>query len=428
MTAAPATSASTTPNGRLPPADRPVEQRLDLIDALRGFALAGVLLSNLRDFSLYALLDENARAALPGAAGERWLEMALAALLDAKAMTVFALLFGVGFALQLERAGDSAQARRRYAWRLCLLLGFGLLHAAFWYGDILRYYAVLGLLLLPLARWRPALLAALGVFVAVFATALLQPHMRPWTSQFPPAAQAAAAARAALESPQWATMLAGNRGYDLWVHATAWSLPFFTLGRLLLGMAIGRAGWLQRPQRHLRAWRRLLAWTLPPGLILAVYFLFRDFGGLGPELLGLEGADARALSRLLRNLAYLALGLGYVAGFVLLFQHPRARRWLAWLAPVGRMALTNYLAQTAFGLLLFYGVGLGLGPRYGLGGVLAAFVAIFAAQTALSHWWLRRLRYGPLEWAWRCLTYRRALPLRRAPPAPAAAAAEAARG
>ncbi|QWP74838.1 DUF418 domain-containing protein [Lysobacter sp. K5869] len=395
----------------------PAEQRLDLIDALRGFALAGVLLSNLRDFSLYALLDE---AAAP--VGERWLRMALAALLDAKAMTVFALLFGVGFALQLERAGHSAQAKRRYAWRLCLLLGFGLLHAAFWYGDILRYYAVLGLLLLPLARWRPLALAALGVVIAVFASALLQPWMKPWTAQFAPAAQAAAAARTAFESPSWPAMLAGNRGYDLWVHATAWSLPFFTLGRLLLGMALGRAGWLQRPQQHLRAWRRLLAWTLPPGLILAAYFLFRDFGGLGPELFGLHGGAARALSRLLRNLAYLSLGLGYVAAFVLLFQHPRARRGLAWLAPVGRMALTNYLAQTAFGLALFYGIGLGLGPRYGLYGALAAFAPIFAAQTALSHWWLRRFRYGPLEWLWRCLTYRRALPLRRAPePAPAAA-------
>lgn len=396
------------------PADRPAEQRLELIDALRGFALAGVLLSNLRDFSLYALLDEGAAAR----AGERWLQMALDALLNAKAMTLFALLFGVGFALQLERAeraGDRAQARRRYAWRLCLLLGFGLLHAAFWYGDILRYYAVLGLLLLPLARWRPATLAALGALVAVFASAVLQPWMKPWTAQFVPAAQAAAAARAAFESPQWTTMLAGNRDYDLWVHATAWSLPFFTLGRLLLGMALGRAGWLQRPQQHLRAWRRLAAWSLPPGLLLAVYFLFRDFGGLGPELFGLQGAAARALSRLLRNLAYLSLGLGYLAGFVLLFQHPRARRWLAWLAPVGRMALSNYLAQTGVGLAVFYGIGLGLGPRYGLTGVVVAFVVVFAAQIAFSHWWLRRFRYGPLEWLWRCLTYRRALPLRRAP-------------
>lgn len=415
-----ATAAPAVPNVE----SRPTEQRLELIDALRGFALAGVLLSNLRDFSLYTLIEDNAPTLWPG---ERWLQMALAALLDAKAMTVFALLFGVGFALQLERADNSAQVRRRYAWRLCLLLGFGLAHAAFWYGDILRYYALLGLLLLPLARWRPAALAALGVLVAVLASAALQPWMKPWTAQFVPAAQAAAAAREAFASPQWTTMLAGNRDYDLWVHATAWSLPLFTLGRLLLGMAIGRAGWLQRPQQHLRAWRRLCAWSLPIGLILAVYFLFRDFAGLGPELFGLQGGAARALSRLLRNIAYLSLGLGYVAAFVLLFQQPRARRWLAWLAPVGRMALSNYLAQTAFGLALFYGIGLGLGPRYGLCGVLAAFVAVFAAQTALSHWWLRRFRYGPLEWLWRCLTYRRALPLRRAPAA-AATPAPAARG
>ncbi|MEH6422356.1 DUF418 domain-containing protein [Pseudomonas sp. CGJS7] len=405
----------------MPPSAQPVaaDERIELIDALRGFALAGVLLANLRDFSLYVFLDDAARAALPAPAAQRWLEMLLSATVDAKAMTVFALLFGVGFALQLERASrhDDAglRARRRYAWRLLLLLGFGLLHAALWYGDILRYYAVFGLLLLPLAGWRPRTLAWLGVFVALAATALMQPFMKPWSAQFASAEQANAAALAALSSPQWPTMLAGNAEHDLWVHATAWSLPFFTLGRLLLGMAIGRAGLLQDPQAHLRRWIVLLAWTLPIGALLCVYFLLRDYGGLGLELFGLRGDAARMLSRLLRNTLYLSLGLAYMAGFVLLFQRPGARRWLIWLAPVGRMALSNYLAQTALGLAIFYGIGLGVGPRYGLWAVLAAFVAIFAAQIGFSRWWLRHYRYGPLEWLWRCLTYRRWLPLRPCP-------------
>lgn len=398
-------------------------QRIDLIDALRGFALAGVLLANLSDFSLYGLLDESARAALPSASADRGLAIALDTLVSTKAMTVFALLFGVGFAIQLERAADSVQARVRYAWRLCLLLGFGLLHAwLLWYGDILRYYAVFGLLLLPLVRWSPRALAGLGVFVALAASALMQPLMKPWTARFAPAAHADAAALAAFSADDYALMLAGNFDYDLWLHATAWSLPLFTLGRLLLGMAIGRAGLLQNPRDHLGLWRRLLAWNLPLGAALTVYFALRDHGGLGPGLLGLSGDAARMLSRLLRNTAYLSMGLAYLAGFVLLFQHPRGRRWLGWLAPVGRMALSNYLVQSVLAVGLFYGIGLGIGPDHGLIAALLAFVAIFAAQSVFSHWWLKTHRYGPLEWLWRCLTYRRRLPLRHAPASAAAAA------
>jgi uncharacterized protein len=404
----------------MPHDDAPIAtpQRIELIDALRGFALAGVLLANLRDFSLYNLIDDGARARLPSAGVDRVLELLLSAVVDAKAMTLFALLFGVGFAIQLERAADSAQARRRYAWRLTLLLGFGCLHASFWYGDILRYYAVFGLLLLPLVRWPARRLAWLGVFVALAATALLQPLMKPWSASFAPAATAHAAAYAALSGADAATAWRGNLDYDLWVHATAWSLPFFTLGRLLLGMAIGRAGLLQDPQAHRRCWQRMFVLCLPIGAVLTGYFLLRDHGGVGPGLFGLSGDGARMLSRFLRNTMYLSLGLAYLAGFVLAFQHPAGRRWLQWLAPVGRMALSNYLGQTVLGLALFYGIGLGLGPRYGLVAVLAAFVAIFAAQTLFSRWWLRHCRYGPLEWLWRCLTYRRRLPL-RALPAPA---------
>jgi uncharacterized protein len=109
--------------------------------------------------------------------------------------------------------------------------------------------------------------------------------------------------------------------------------------------------------------------------------------------------------RLLDGIAPLALGIGYAAGFVLLYQRPAWQRRLRVLAPVGRMALTHYLSQSVLGVMLFYGVGLGLGPRWGMAGVLGACVLIFAAQVLLSHLWLARLRYGPLEWLWRWMTY-----------------------
>ncbi len=83
------------------------------------------------------------------------------------------------------------------------------------------------------------------------------------------------------------------------------------------------------------------------------------------------------------------------------------------------MALTNYLTQTLLGVLIFYGVGLGVGPRFGIPGRLVTFALIFGAQIAFSHWWLARFRFGPAEWLWRTLTYWRMQPMRLESPAPA---------
>jgi uncharacterized protein len=86
--------------------------------------------------------------------------------------------------------------------------------------------------------------------------------------------------------------------------------------------------------------------------------------------------------------------------------HGRWRRWVAALAPARRMALTNYLLQSLAGTLFFYGYGLG---HWGMGraGQLVFVCVVFALQLVLSHWWLSRYRYGPMEWLWRGFTYLR---------------------
>ena len=110
----------------------------------------------------------------------------------------------------------------------------------------------------------------------------------------------------------------------------------------------------------------------------------------------------------------LALATAYVCGIVLLCRRPDWSRTLGLLAPVGRMALTNYLGQSVVCILIFYGIGLGGYGRVGPAAILAIAVAVFGAQSAFSAWWLRRFRYGPAEWAWRSLTYGRRQPFRLA--------------
>lgn len=394
-------------------------QRLDLLDALRGFALGGVLLANLVAFCLYAFLPSERMTALPTAGLDRLLQPALDILISGKFITLFSLLFGIGFSLQMQRTGGDSAGRRRYLRRLGGLLAIALVHTyLFWWGDILRYYAVLGLLLLPLYALPTRRLVAIGVVLIVVAPPLLA-HLFPGAAQrLATQDQAYAAAVAAFSSSEWPTMLHGNRLFAAWWMPPArWGVALSVAGCILIGAALGRSDVLRDPATHARFWKRLLI-ALPAGLVLALGLKLSAYGRL-PWPDGWQGTDnARVLLRMLEHAAPLVLGLGYMAGFVLLFGRRLWCRGLQLLVPVGRMALSNYLAQTLVGVGVFYGVGLGLGPRYGLVGVAVAWVVVFAAQIAVSHWWLARFRFGPAEWLWRSATYGRRQPLRRwaAPP------------
>ena len=115
-------------------------------------------------------------------------------------------------------------------------------------------------------------------------------------------------------------------------------------------------------------------------------------------------ADARDAARVIRAAASLSLGLAYMAAFALLFLHGLPRKLLMVFVPAGRMALSNYLAQSLIGVALYYGAGAGFGPARELSPVLLLGLALFATQSAGSAWWLRRFHYGPCEWLWRSAT------------------------
>lgn len=388
-------------------------QRIELLDALRGFALAGVLLANLVALSLYMYLPGGQMTVLATAAADRLLEPALGALVSGKFITVFSLLFGVGFAMQMRRAAGDPEGRRRYLRRLAALLAIGLLHAnLFWWGDVLRYYAVLGLLLLPMQRLPARWLVAIGTLLIIVPQPLIAQLFAGAGPRLASQGQANAEALAAFASSDWATMLRGNRAYFDWWLPMRWGIALAVAGCMLIGAALGRGDVLRDPAAHPRFWARLRV-ALPVGLALALALMLAEYGRLPGLDAGQASAAARAVPRMLHHAASLLLGLGYLAGVVWLFGHQRGRRLLQPLAPVGRMALSNYLLQTLVGVGLFYGVGLGIGPRYGLVGVGVAWVLVFAAQIAISHWWLARFRFGPAEWLWRSATYARWQPLRR---------------
>jgi len=291
------------------------------------------------------------------------------------------------------------------------LLLFGMVHSyLFWWGDILLIYALMGLLPILCRNLSQRMLLGLGFFVAL-APALVEPWIDKWLHGLPTQEAMEKANLAAFSSPHWELALAQNLAFSNWAYFAWWGVFPFVLGRFLLGYWAGRSGLLQRPDLHRGLLRRLFLFTALIGsaATLLGYFESRMTGGIAD----LAGQAGTLLLEMILRAGPLALGIAYATGFALLFLHPSCRRYLRSLAPVGRMALTNYLLQTAVCLSVFYGVGLGVGPKYGFVGLLSAWFLLFGAQIFLSRWWLSRYRFGPMEWLWRSLAYGRRQPLKR---------------
>ena len=208
---------------------------------------------------------------------------------------------------------------------------------------------------------------------------------------------------------------------DSYADATAWRADHFlkmqgqavgfaiiVLGLFLLGAWFIRAGVMTDPAAHLGLFRWLAWLGVPLGIGLSVAGVL-----LAPTHLRGQNDAAFQVAMGLGLLGSLAASLGYI-GAIVLGLHGRLRRWLALLAPAGRMALTNYIAQSVIGTWVFYGYGLG---QWGMPRAqqLLYVLLVFALQVLASHWWLSRFRYGPLEWLWRWATYARRPSMRIAP-------------
>jgi uncharacterized protein len=180
------------------------------------------------------------------------------------------------------------------------------------------------------------------------------------------------------------------------------------LGLFLLGLWAGRRRVLENVSAHRAAFRRVTAWgfavSIPANVALEV----------ARSTWSYQTAAARPwlfpVVTALQVLAVVPLAAAYVSAVVQLLERAAWRERLAAFAPVGRMALTNYLSQTVVCVLVFYGGGLvgRIDPAPAAGIALA----VFAAQVAWSRWWLARFHFGPMEWLWRSLTYRRLQPMR----------------
>ena len=382
-------------------------ERVQSIDILRGLALFGILAANMRGFAGPAIAYFRPMIFWP-ALHDRVAQAFIDTFVQGKFLAIFAFLFGVGFAVQLERARDRNFARI-YARRMIVLILFGLAHGLLiWWGDILLIYGVIGLVLLAFRNRSDktvVMWAVIGYAIPLFilTTNFLVSGDAPRPSF--PREGVLEQLRVTFASGSWLD-IQRQRMRD--ASGSNWDfLPimFWRIGALfLLGMLAWRRRWLQPAPEMLPRYRRVMiaaiAIALPLNLAVTVMRRFFDVSPRPEDLLSW-------LANVALYVATPLLSLGYVCLVLIVCSDDKWRARLRSFAAVGRMALTNYLLQSVIGTLIFYSYGLGLFGRLGPAWLLPLTVVIYAVQVVFSRWWMSRFRFGPVEWLWRTLTYGR---------------------
>jgi uncharacterized protein len=389
-------------------------ERVAVLDGIRGVAVLGILLINIDALSGYAFTPQSTHTILRNETADEVTWFLLATLVEAKFYSLFSFLFGVGFAVFVQRAAArGADAAGLFKRRLLGLLLIGLIHTLLiWFGDILVTYALLGFVLVPflrrgdrsVLRWALAMLVAPIVLYAILVAMAGQP-VQPSTDSGGELPPILATATLSFSTGNYVQILAGNLVFTVANLVRRLLLMFFprVIGMFLLGFYAGRNNVFGRLDEYGRLARNTLLIGFGMGLPLALAAYALGDHALGPPTtLGL-------LETVIKSIGVPLLALGYAAGLWLLFS--RAPQLMAPLVPVGRMALSNYLIHSVAGVLIFYGVGFGLFGRLSLTAAVVGALAFFVLQMFLSRWWLRRARFGPAEWLWRMFTYRRRIPL-----------------
>jgi uncharacterized protein len=378
-------------------------ERIDMLDAIRGVALFGILLMNLEAFN--GPIMQAMSGIDPSLHGlDRIADAFIYIFVQGKFWTLFSLLFGIGFAIMYDSAARSgADFRRVYKRRLWALLAIGAAHGILvWEGDILFTYALAGFVLL----WRmksdavPRLSRIIMLYCAplallAFAGAMSGNHD-----------DGADIAKMMAEETRF-------QGHSPYLATLQWRFGYFlqSLGNLVillpmatavfaLGVRLHRLGWSRPPISADDGGGRMALYCYLAGLVLMAASI-----AISPDVSPIRMDAVFAAVNILNMLAGLLMCLGMFFGLRWLWPRPVFQKRLAVLAPLGRMALSNYLGQSLVCTLIFYGYGLGYFQQLPRAWHIPFALGLITLQTLFSTWWLSRFSMGPAEYLWRWLTY-----------------------
>ena len=441
-----ALSTAAAPTSAAVPTPVEPQDRVATIDVVRGLAVLGILVMNVVEFGHPLRVYENPAAGGGATGADLWTWFVQNSLFDGRMRALFSMLFGAGLVLfieRMQRSGRGADAVDLWLRRCLWLVLFGMLHrfGLQFTGDILYQYGLLGLVAVAFRKLRPrSLLLAGALCLAAFTPIELWRHHQASTVR-DQAAQATQLAQSGQTVPQplqdartrWERRIAppkpetaqpeldAMRGGYATVFAYRWDYHHMfqssylyyhfvwdVLGMVFVGMALARLGFFQG-QCQTRVYVAVIALA---GVLAGASFLWgwafaeRQFSGGELELKLVHGITHPFVRGL--------VGLGWAAGLILLVQ----RGWLRWLTAslgrVGRMAFSCYVLQTVCCTLFFFGYGLGYYGEMSRATLMFVWLGVSLVQVLASWLWLSRFRLGPLEWAWRSLTYGRWQPLRGA--------------
>lgn len=373
-------------------------RRIEELDVLRGFALLGVFIVHFVGLNFYELPPADIQATWQSDPYQRGISLFSDIFFQNSANTLFAMLFGMSFWLMLERMKANGVAFEIvYIRRLVALMVIGLIHLCLIFpGDVLFEYALLGLVLF-LIRGMPAHLMLVIGGVLFF---LGQPIGDQISAALTPL-EHEGSGMSVFEGQDYFSWAAGT--FSLYFNENiaygsglGWWLYIF--GRFMVGAWIMPQAWMRRLSTYRRVAGRIALFALTLGLFLETVSIFVAIDYLmWPKWID---PVAHAIGAPL-------VALGYAAGLVYLFTSVSTRRLVDWLAPVGRIALTAYVTHG----LLFSIIFLPLGPNLtGIITPIATFwvaIGLYVSLTLGSIFWLKRYRYGPLEFIWRWATYGR---------------------
>jgi uncharacterized protein len=402
-------------------------ERITVIDALRGFALFGILMVNIH--LMYEPMTQMMLGAKPDASVLQIIgESIVKFFFEGKFYVIFSMLFGFGFYIFMNKSTDSnTSALPVFRRRLFFLLLFGVAHISLlWAGDVLFYYSLFGFILIlfrkssdkKIIKWAVAFALIPIILISLMTVGVSLASQVPEVKaemdvQFQSSlvVMSELVERASLVYSTGSFHEIVSVRVEEYLNLLAGSLMSFCpviLAMFLLGYLAARKGIIKNYMNNLPVFKTIFRWGLAVGIITSGLYAvsFRNATLMVPSAWSL-------LASTMHIIGGISLGLCYVSGIVILFINGKAGFFSNYLAPVGRMALTNYLVQSITTAFLFHSYGLGLFGKISVWQGMAIVVVIFALQIVFSRWWLSRYQFGPFEWLWRSLTYWKFQPMKK---------------
>jgi len=403
------------------------KERMEILDFLRGLAILGILLVNMSFFNSpffmhsgdYVLWDD-----LPN----KLTQYIIWFFWEGKFYPLFAVLFGLGFYIFLQKADDGLRhVLFRYRMRLLYLLIFGILHVVFfWHGDILVFYALFGFVMTwfhgrsdkTLIVWA-IIFIILPIIIIAALVGLINLAM-----QIPEAAEGIEAGfreqNRIIQETIDRAMIVYSTGsfseimrmrlteYSMVINGVLFVFPN-VMSLFLAGIVLGRKKVFKDIPNALSVLKKFFWWCLPVGVILSTTYVY------SMEMTSYTSLNWHMLLMVASSLiGGPAMMFVYLYLFTLLYHKGVFGKVTQAISKTGRMAFTNYFTQSIICTTIFYSYGLGLYGKVNLWQGILLAVAIYILQVIWSHHWLKHYRFGPLEWLWRSMTYRERQPMKRA--------------